>query len=987
LLLCFAQLASRQTARHHTFFEMLGNFSIGAYFKEEAMVLAWEFLTKELQLPASRLRISVLHNDDESAQLWSKLTGFTETSGRVVRMGEADNFWSMGDGAGTPCGPCSEIFFDQGAEVDGERFLEIWNLVFMQFARGATPNELLPLAKPCVDTGMGLERLAAVMQGKPTNYDSDALRPLIAAVEQLVAERAASSSNSRARNSNNHSKPLVLTPYTNGLDQSPSSTALKVIVDHLRSAAFLVAEGVTPSNLGRGYVLRRIIRRAVRYGHQHLGLSAPFLSALLPALQASLGKAYPEIVERGDSIAAVLQLEEAAFFATLGRGLQVLEEAFARHQAAVSSSATAQGQKPTLPGEVAFQLYDTFGFPLDLTQLIARERFNGGSSGGGGGGGWDVDVARFEQLMRAQKEQSKAGSAFQAGGVPSSSAAASHAAAAAGVSSAHVGPTAVPAAVKKWQHDGLTNTFVGYEALEVAKPRVVAALFEPSSNEEEAGGTLWLSLAESPFYANAGGQVGDVGVVELDAAAAAAGTKEAVVALHVLDCVRAYEGLSVLRVAVPPRHAALVQRVQGGSVLHAARVSRSHRDGVAAHHTATHLLHAALKAVLGAPAATPASPSSSDKKVKQSAAVPLSAAAINQAGSLVSSERLRFDFSCPVALSATQVDAVEKWVNEAILTSAAEEHQTGQSPRSAVSTAEMAREEALRLNAMSLFGEKYGERVRVVRIGSHSLELCGGTHAASVRQCYPFKILSEAGIATGMRRLEAVAGVAAVRMLESSHVALRKVASDLKAPPTPEAATTALAKLQQRAAELEAQLALSKKQSLLENAESRARKAVWVLDAAQQQGGSAKVEARVLEVAPDIMADGVLLRSCCTALQAAAPQALHVLLCSSTGSVAVTGGTALPLLNATAAATSPIVSAKAVFARLQASLLAQGASSAGKGGGSPQLAIGVLPLIYNGTETTLTLTDRVVKALADVNAKEVKPEKPTKQKQAAATKA
>jgi alanyl-tRNA synthetase len=393
---------------------------------------------------------------------------------------------------------------------------------------------------------------------------------------------------------------------------------------------------------------------------------------------------------------------------------------------------------------------------------------------------------------------------------------------------------------------------------------------------------------------------------------------------------------------------------------------------------------------LGAPAATPATPASSDKKSKQPAAVPLSAAAINQAGSLVSSERLRFDFSCPVALSAAQVDAVERWVNEAILTSAAEEHQTGQSPRSAVSTAEMAREEALRLNAMSLFGEKYGERVRVVRIGSHSLELCGGTHAASVRQCYPFKILSEAGIATGMRRLEAVAGVAAVRMLESSHVALRKVASELKAPPTPEAATTALAKLQQRAADLESQLALSKKQSLLENAESRARKAAWVLDA---QGTA--VEARVLEVAPDIMADGVLLRSCCTALQAAAPQTVHVLLCSSTGSVAVTGGTALPLLNvqgsaaaaaATAVATSPIVSAKTVFARLQASLLAQGASSAGKGGGSPQLAIGLLPLTYGGP-ATLTLTDRVVKALADVNAKEVKPEKPAKQKQAAATKA
>lgn len=774
---------------------MLGNFSIGAYFKEEAMVLAWNYLTKEVRhspvarvaslrrrasllgivathgrrtdggaflcsacprarqlcLPTSRLRITVLHSDDESAALWAKITGFSEQAGTIVRLGESDNFWSMGDAAGTPCGPCSEIFWDQGAEVDGDRWLEIWNLVFMQFARGAAPGELTPLARPCVDTGMGLERLASVMQGRPTNYDSDLLRPLIRAVEELALARAARSVGGK-RTGGSGAAPIVLRPYTDGLDQSAQSTALKVVVDHLRAASFLIAEGVVPSNVGRGYVLRRIIRRAVRYAHQSLGLSEPFLAALLPPLLDSLGAAYPELVQRQGSIASILTQEETNFFGTLARGLAVLEDAFERHAA----SAAAKAGKLVLPGEVAFQLYDTFGFPLDLTQVIARERAApgapAGSGSGVGAGGWEVDVARFEALMRAQKELSK-GAAFQVSGQsaaasPSASGSASSAAAAAMAS-----PLPLPAEAKRWQLDGIQSEFVGFDSLEARDARIVAlhrasAAAVAAADADAAGETVWLALDRSPFYANQGGQVGDVGelVVDLPPAsdAASAGTSTSVT-LPVLDTLRPYEGCAALRVWVSPEQlrAGLGSTLAVGGVVRTARVSRSHRQGVAAHHTATHLLHAALKAVLptapaAAAAAEPAAGAGKKAKAAAVSAPTLSAASINQSGSLVAADRLRFDFSCPVALTGGQIAAVEQWVNDAILSAAAAEadaaagESAGAGATASVRTQIMSKEDAMKMNAVSAHAHTRGSSIvldapRTAIVGAradfHSLSL------------------------------------------------------------------------------------------------------------------------------------------------------------------------------------------------------------------------------------------------------------------------
>ena len=659
-----------QTARHHTFFEMLGNFSVGAYFKAEAMEYAWRYLTKTLGLPPARLRITVLHNDDESARLWERLTGFSESRGQIVRMGESDNFWSMGHEAGTPCGPCSEIFWDQGVEVDGERFLEIWNLVFMQFARTAATNGkppgLTPLARPCVDTGMGLERIASVMQNKPTNYDSDLLRPLTAAVETLVASRSSKSS------------PLLFKPYTHGLDVSASNTALKVIVDHLRSSAFLIAEGVVPSNVGRGYVLRRIIRRAVRYGYSALGLKGPFLSELVDALVAAMGSAYPELNERAPAIRSILAQEEANFFSTLVRGMKVLEDAFARHGGSTS-------KQPTLPGDVAFLLYDSFGFPVDLVELISRER------------GWVVDHARFEELMAKQKEMSK-GAAFQVSSGTTSTAATTSADSTAATGPAPTVP--VPAEVRKWQHSAISTEFTGFSSLTSRDSKVVAVHHEAPSGES------WVALDRSPFYANAGGQVGDIGTIEFEAAGQ-------IVTLQVIDCVKAFEGCSVLRVSVPESlRATVASALQPGFAIKSARVDRKHREAVAVHHTATHLLHAALKAVLpalsaaDAAAAAASAASSAAGKKKPSAATPiLTASCINQSGSLVSADRLRFDFSCPAALSAAQIAAVESWVNDAIL-SASAAAQEGESEVSIgaaglVKTEVMSKDEAMKLNAVS----------------------------------------------------------------------------------------------------------------------------------------------------------------------------------------------------------------------------------------------------------------------------------------------
>lgn len=760
------------------------------------MLLAWNYLTKELGLPPSRLRISIHHSDDESSRLWTKITGFTESGtasptegggGRIVRLGDADNLWSMGDAPGTPCGPCSEIFFDQGRVVDGDRWLEIWNLVFMQYSRGSKPGELIPLEKPCVDTGMGLERITSVLQHVPTNYDSDILKPSIEAVRRLALKRTGQSE--------------TALPYTTGLDTSPHVTALKVIVDHLRSSAFLVAEGVVPSNIGRGYVLRRLIRRGVRFGHS-IGLDRPFLTEMLPELMAKLGSTYPELIQREESIRNIIRQEEATFFATMQRGMKVLEEAFEKMtNTQTSSNHTSQ---PILSGETAFLLYDSFGFPLDLTQVIAREK------------GASVDTQKFDALMARQKELSK-GTGFQTSASSSSSAAATTAAASNSpdAGDAPIPNLPVPLDVKQWQTRGIANEFTGYDHLTSIDSKIVASFYSPTHH------SLWLALDRTPFYANQGGQVGDVGHVTLHD-----GTK-----LNVVDCLRPYDGCSVIRVHVPPVAVASIERLQVGVTLPVASVSPSHRASVARHHTATHLLHAALKKVIGGGVGANDSHDGGKKHAI------LSAASINQAGSLVAPDRLRFDFSCPVAITPSQIQSIEDWINHAILTADTNTDAT-------VVTQVMAKEDALKANAVALFGEKYGPTVRVVSIPGYSVELCGGTHVHSLRSVYPFKIVSDSSIASGIRRIEAVAGPNAFQLLDGAQSLLKKVALDMKV--TTDGLPNAILKNTLRIKELETELSNMKVKQILQTARE-----IKILQTKEKKDGK-QIQIKLREVEPEL---------------------------------------------------------------------------------------------------------------------------------------
>ncbi len=633
------------TARHHTFFEMLGNFSFGDYFKRDAIHYAWEFLTDILKLPAERLWVTVFEEDHEAAGIWLNEVGIAPQ--RFARIGAKDNFWSMGDTG--PCGPCSEIFYDHGPEVaggppgtadeEGDRYIEIWNLVFMQYDRDAS-GELHPLPKPSVDTGMGLERLAAVLQGVHSNYEIDLFQHLIEAAAGVVGA------------------------------SDLEDKSLRVIADHIRACAFLIVDGVIPSNEGRGYVLRRIIRRAIRHGHK-LGKRESFFHELVAPLVREMGDAYPELVKSRSQVERLLEQEEVRFAETLDQGMRILEEAITGMQGDV------------IPGDTVFKLYDTFGFPVDLTADIAREH------------NLLLDMPGFETEMEAQRARARAASHFEE------------------MSAVGV------------ELEGSTE-FTGYELLQDESE--VTALYKSGEavdvlHEGEEGIIL---LDHTPFYAESGGQVGDHGVVRTPKAGV----------FRVSDTQKQGSGVFAHMGVVSQGDIRRGDRVE-------ALVDQQRRAATRLNHSATHLMHAALRQVLG------------DH--------------VQQKGSLVDPERLRFDFSHFQPLSAEELEKIESLVNEQIRANAE------------VETRIMAIDQAMAAGAMALFGEKYGDQVRVLSIGEFSVELCGGTHVNRAGDIGLFKIISEAGIASGVRRIEAVTGVGALDYVAETEKNLSDVASLVKA--------------------------------------------------------------------------------------------------------------------------------------------------------------------------------------------------------------
>ena len=639
------------TARHHTFFEMMGNFSFADYFKHETIGWAWEFLTKVLKMDPSRLWVTVHEDDLESEQIWIDEVGFPKD--RITRLGDKSNFWTMGDTG--PCGPNTEIFFDHGPGVfggppgspdeDGDRFVEIWNLVFPQFDLQRDGSRLR-LEKFGVDTGMGLERVAAVMQGVHSNYDIDTFAPILRAAAKLAG--------------------------TGRNDDVLGNPSLRVIADHIRSTAFLIADGVLPGNEERNYTLRRIMRRALRHGHK-LGISEPFFHKLVPVLAQEMGGAYPVLARSVDHVSRVVLAEEQRFAETLAQGMDVLEREIG----------LLRGTR--IPGEVVFRLYDTFGFPADLTADIARER------------GLSIDADGFDSEMQRQRERARAASRFA------------------------VGDVALP------QVEGQT-TFLGYDLLD-ADARVVA-LFAAQDGKLvpterlAAGEQGCVVLDRTPFYAESGGQVGDIG--ELRAAGAV---------------------FAVTDTRASQQQYLHFGRVESGALEVAAtlnaRVEGPRRRATALNHSATHLMHAALRAVLGTH--------------------------VEQKGSLVDAQRLRFDFTHFEAMTREELGRVERLVNEQILVN------------SEVGTEVLAFDEAVSRGAMALFGEKYGAKVRVLTMGGgFSVELCGGTHVRRTGDIGAFRIISEAGVAAGVRRIEAVTGPAVMALLDESMASLDQVAAAVK---------------------------------------------------------------------------------------------------------------------------------------------------------------------------------------------------------------
>ena len=638
------------TARHHTFFEMLGNFSFGDYFKQDAIRFAWQLLTEIYRLPAERLWVTVYAEDDEAYGIWANQIGVPAE--RIIRIGDnkgaryaSDNFWQMADTG--PCGPCSEIFFDHGPDVaggppgspdeDGDRYIEIWNLVFMQFERDAS-GQLTPLPRPCVDTGMGLERIAAVLQGVHSNYEIDLFQQLIAAAARETG---------------------ITDLHT------PS---LRVIADHIRACSFLIVDGVIPGSEGRGYVLRRIARRALRHGHK-LGQSRPFFHRLVPDLVKAMGDAYPELREAEQQVIDVLRQEEERFGETLEHGMQILN-------AALSSD------PGVLDGETAFKLYDTFGFPLDLTADVCRER------------GVSVDEAGFEVAMNRQRETARAAGKFKTGG--------------------------------SLDYSGVTTQFHGYDQLDITGARISGLYVDGVAvSRVEAGSNAVVVLDRTPFYAESGGQVGDQGVIATGAAHFA-----------VADTIKIQADVFGHHGRLESGHLAIGDEVS-------AMVDVRRRAQTQRNHSATHLMHKALRQVLGGH--------------------------VQQKGSLVDADKTRFDFSHHSPMTAAQIREVESLVNDEVLANAATRSQL------------LSFDEAVAGGATALFGEKYGDTVRVLDIGS-SRELCGGTHVSRTGDIGLFKIVSEGGVAAGIRRVEAVTGAGALGWAQGVESALSEAAAAFKAP-------------------------------------------------------------------------------------------------------------------------------------------------------------------------------------------------------------
>ncbi len=659
-----------RTPRHHTFFEMLGNFSFGDYFKKDAIHYAWEFLTQTIKIPKEWLWITVFTDDDEAADIWHTQEGVAKD--RIIRLGEKENFWAMGETG--PCGPCSEIHVDL-KQVHGEGvatgnpgtndtdFMEIWNLVFMQFNRDES-GKMNPLPKPSIDTGMGLERLAAVLQKKKSNYDTDLFSPLIHAIAKNTGK--------------------------NYGDNPEHDVSMRVLADHIRASVFLISDGVQPSNEGRGYVLRRIMRRAIRHGKM-LGQNEPFFFKLIPTLVDLMGEAYPDLIKNQSFVSKVIKTEEERFLETLAQGLIMIEEAITKlpllKQEGVGGS---YSKSQVFDGQLAFKLYDTYGFPLDLTELIVSEK------------GLSVDVPTFNSEMEKQKERARANWKGS-------------------------GEAAVADTYHQLVSQGIHTTFLGYTTLE-AESEIVSILSKGQLvKEAKEGLTVEVIVKETPFYGESGGQVGDRGFLVSKAAQMQVEDTQ-----KPLNEIFSHQGKIITGTLKVGDKVSL-------------KVNPIHRRPVMLNHTATHILHAALREILG------------DH--------------VKQAGSLVEPHRLRFDFSHFEPLSREQIEKIELKVNEVI------------QANYSVTKEEMTQEQAKKKGALAFFGEKYGDKVRVVSIGPYSMEFCGGTHLNASGEIGCFKIINEASVASGVRRIEAVTGIGAIKEFQHLKHTLDEVAGVFKSSP------------------------------------------------------------------------------------------------------------------------------------------------------------------------------------------------------------
>ncbi len=649
-----------RTARHHTFFEMLGNFSFGDYFKREAIRYAWDFLTVEMGIPKEKLWISVFEKDDEAEDLWQKEVGIPKN--RILRFGEKDNFWAMGETG--PCGPCSEIHYDHGEKYgcgkptcgvgcDCDRYMEIWNLVFMQFERDSD-GKMKPLPKPSIDTGMGLERLAAVVQGVHSNYDSDLFTPLIREVEKLTGKKYGA--------------------------HDDTDVSIRVLCDHIRAATFLIADGVQPSNDGRGYVLRRVLRRAIRHG-KSLGMEKPFFYKLSDVVLQEMGSVYPELGREIEIIQKMIRAEEEKFLETLDKGLTIIKEELEKAR---------QKKEKVLSGDVVFKLYDTYGFPIDLTELIAQENR------------LDIDMAGFEELMEQQKGRGRRAWKGSAA-------------------------SRMKDVYQEILKENLTSQFVGYDHL-VDKAKVAAMIKEEKRvTKSGAGEEIEIVTSKTPFYPEGGGQVGDQGVLQTRSLNA-----------QVLDTHKGGD-LILHKVKI------LEGKVQEGDEVEL-KVDPKLREGAMLHHSATHLLHSALRNILGTH--------------------------VRQAGSLVTPEKLRFDFSHFEPVAKERLSEIEDLVNEKIRANLG------------VTSTILPYDEAIKMGALAFFGDKYGDQVRVLKMGDFSIEFCGGTHVNSTGQIGLLKVTSEGSVAAGVRRIEAVVGNQGVSYLRKMEGEISRLAQILKATPS-----------------------------------------------------------------------------------------------------------------------------------------------------------------------------------------------------------